>query len=591
MSLDYFGPNTLNTDDERIVRSALLAGLWCWPHSGEPLSRALAVVPDGPPLLSPGDVLLIADAAASTSLLSFRPCRLGVDSFGDVEFTRDSHDAWANAVYAARHYMPLVWQPLRDEEKRILLGTRLFWQQREARDSWVGMVTGPSFGLSFVLSIASLLSGIPVPPEIAATGEVNHNGSVGSVGAIDNKIKAIHIWAPRVSTVLVSRDDRDRARHAARGTRLKIVSVSSTRSAVRRVFGQRINEEFSRAMTDSAGRRAVAARMMGMALGGDSKEPWGPVRRTAVRARQLCRDAGADDEEVWFAWVAAIAGRHYNNRSIMPLLRPKRLERLEEKFRLGILAQGAQSAADTGSPDPVRFADLLQQFADVRNPLPHHLGLRGARARILAVIGRTHDAMTIQRDVARAFVDVGEVKSASRNLCEWYRLAGALNIPSQFDEAAALDRQMDDLGRRDPQSSAFIDLNRGRAAVHLGDFGAENEALLRSVFERPRLERYVQLSAARWLIQLLDRTNRSADAERIVGQIQADAAGGPYRDDGGRYRSLVRLDRAVREGDQAAAGQNVDELRRYEPGLVRLLSASDGEPSFIPEYIARFFPY
>ena len=49
---------------------------------------------------------------------------------------------------------------------------------------------GPSAGITLTTALASLLSGIPVPPDTAMTGEVSLQGDIGPIGGLPEKLLA-----------------------------------------------------------------------------------------------------------------------------------------------------------------------------------------------------------------------------------------------------------------------------------------------------------------------------------------------------------------------------------------------------------------
>jgi len=66
---------------------------------------------------------------------------------------------------------------------------------------------GPSAGITLTTALASLLTGIPVPPEVAMTGEVSLQGDVNPIGGLPEKLMAAQ--RAGVKRVFIPRDNLD----------------------------------------------------------------------------------------------------------------------------------------------------------------------------------------------------------------------------------------------------------------------------------------------------------------------------------------------------------------------------------------------
>ena len=86
---------------------------------------------------------------------------------------------------------------------------------------------GPSAGITMTTAIASLVTGIPVPPNIAMTGEVSLEGAVSAIGGLPEKLMAAE--RAGVQKVFIPKENIDDLRGVAAEVRdrLEIIPVES----------------------------------------------------------------------------------------------------------------------------------------------------------------------------------------------------------------------------------------------------------------------------------------------------------------------------------------------------------------------------
>lgn len=86
---------------------------------------------------------------------------------------------------------------------------------------------GPSAGITMTTAIASLVTGIPVPPNIAMTGEVSLEGTVSAIGGLPEKLMAAE--RAGVQKVFIPKENIDDLRDVAAEVRdrLEIIPVES----------------------------------------------------------------------------------------------------------------------------------------------------------------------------------------------------------------------------------------------------------------------------------------------------------------------------------------------------------------------------
>ena len=84
---------------------------------------------------------------------------------------------------------------------------------------------GPSAGITMTTAIASLVTGIPVPPNVAMTGEVSLEGAVSAIGGLPEKLMAAE--RAGVRKVFIPKENVDDLRDVAKEVRdqLEIVPV------------------------------------------------------------------------------------------------------------------------------------------------------------------------------------------------------------------------------------------------------------------------------------------------------------------------------------------------------------------------------
>ena len=91
---------------------------------------------------------------------------------------------------------------------------------------------GPSAGITLTTALASLVTGIPVPPSVAMTGEVSLQGDVNPIGGLPEKLMAAQ--RSGVEKVFIPKDNVDDLKDVAAEVRdaLEIVPVSTVREVL-----------------------------------------------------------------------------------------------------------------------------------------------------------------------------------------------------------------------------------------------------------------------------------------------------------------------------------------------------------------------
>lgn len=96
---------------------------------------------------------------------------------------------------------------------------------------------GPSAGIALLSAMASLLSGLPISPKLAMTGEITLRGAVTPVGGIKEKILAAH--RAGITTLLLSRRNEKDLREVPESvlSQLQIIFVDTANDVLREALG------------------------------------------------------------------------------------------------------------------------------------------------------------------------------------------------------------------------------------------------------------------------------------------------------------------------------------------------------------------
>ena len=583
------------SQDER-VRAALARGTWCWPveGSGWAWRNAISFRADGPPVGRPGQALLVTTGESMTSLWCLD---LGGIDPANVEsgreFVQKAREAWNRCVDALPRSIFALWSSM-DSMRGLPL--RAFFldaradRQIEQFSGALGVLDGPSFGLSFALAMASRMLGVVVPESVAATGAVDALGRVSEVGQIARKVRAIQELAPRVRTLFVASDDLKEAQ-AANAGRLDIQPVDTLYQLLVKVFGEGTLERDFAGTTDPMRRKTVVEALFRLALG-DRRAvvDWSPVERAAVSAVTHWDLHGFLRFQAETA--AAIAARHERNGGIMPPFLSEWQARLPVSVRLDLVAQHVQQAADTGTPG-LRAAEELvtANLARGKDAFPGHLRILGSWSRLLWVTGRPADALERAREAVEGWLECMQAAQADRPLCVWMRLAGALgDVASMAAAEKALDAINRDLGTRQESTNEFVRLAWAIARFQLDgpiDSVLEAFAGLSPEGGRPN---HVSCSAMRWLALAHHRRGSGDLAAEMLARLDQ-----PLIDDESLARS-ARINRLLVDlelcPDQSRDGEHIRELKDLEPGVVGHLLRSAVSTGKEPgPYIVRFYPY
>jgi hypothetical protein len=591
----------LDRHERAKLARVLGAGPWCWPREDDPpaLERARAAAGrHDPPPPRPGTALLVAVDERSESLWWRDPAAPGRDAAeGIVGFGGEARRSWDLASPLVSRSVPVLWRSVAAAHARPPLARHLApLCRRGATAIPKAELDGPSFGLSLFLALASEVLEVAADPAAAASATIDASGRLGPVDELPRKIRAVAKACPRIARFFVFHDQAAEARRAAdaAGRPIEIVPVRTVAEAVghalpglRAVLAARWREL-------STARRAEFARsFFRFALGPRAAVvDWEPV---AAAAEVMLEEPGRDlDDDTRRALDCArrIALRHAGNQGTPPIADEGWLARVPQPFRLDLVAQIVQQAADTARTDEeAAHAEALarRHLVPAIDAFEGHLRIQGALARLLAVTGRPEEALDLAAAAAGGWLERGHADEVSHPLCLWIRLAGDLVRPAAFEAALDTVEEARTLGSLGGAAAGYVRLARGRALIRLGR-PAEARPLLAAVAEDTTLPDHLHLSAGRWLARTREANGSGAPVGALQGSEPLPGARESVRR---RYRALLDLDRAVAAGNEPEAAGALDRLRALQPGIVGLLERAAGGRGGLERaaYVGWWFPY
>jgi len=490
--------------------------------------------------------------------------------------------SWQAAVLALPRSLPVLWRDLRGLAQQppvpVHLASHLAEPGIERRDR---VVDGGSFGLAFLLQLASRVLSLPLPPDVIASVAIDELGRTARVDGLYEKLDGIATLAPRISRVLVAASQHDEVRSS--GGRLQLVPVRTAAQALEVVFGDALGIRLAEAGSDDGRRRELVDAFFRLALvGRGAAVDWSPVERGA---RIALRDwPPAFDDRYRLQFAAGVAARHERNAGEIAVPGSAWLDAQPAPIRVGVLTHLVQQCADTGTPAPDQIEPyaLTQVPKDLGAAFVPQLQLAGALARLWAVTGRAADALDMQQRVARAFVATFEDVQVSFQLSEWFRLSGALGDADAFARGDAFLTKLEATGGLTVSGAPYVHLARARAIVELGQSDAATRDRLDALSRDLSVPAHVRWSACRWAARAWRQAGERTLAEERLTAMELERAKAPHA---ARYLLLAEFDAAQDAGRTPEAF--MDRLAALDPGpLTHLRAAHETDPD-----IVRFYPY
>lgn len=549
----------------------LRAGPWCWPEQSSLASRAREIA--GPkPVLKPGDAPLLSLSDLHVELSALRTRALPDVVINVMTFAHQAKLEWREAAVALPKVLPIVWQSVADARSAEVWAERVTYLCRRGasckpREEQV--LEGRSFGLAFLLSLASRVFDEAIPPNLAASAQISPDGSVERVDGIAAKVSLLRADAPAITKFLVATDNAEEARRAAYGCGLEIIPVASGKDAIAAAFGRDLENRLIDPAADMSRQLDVTEAFFRLALNGRPQiVDWAPVERGAARA--LTHWRGVKPEYRWrLALARAAAARHERNDGQLHMPRRQWLKSLSAPRRMRVLAQLVEHSAETGRPRPTRVEALANPYlGKVHEAFVPHLELRAAVARLYSVTRRLPKALEFAREATEGLIEREAHAAVLVPLADWFRIAGILGDARETTRAAKLLYRTELLFSPSREAIGPVELSQARAQVLLDD-GANALATLRALSNDHEVFTQVRRSAMRWLARVLDESGDTTEADSILAKLEERGAGSTAEAATARkFAALVRLDRALRDDDTAGAQLETSVLAEEDPGLI-----------------------
>ncbi|OJT25040.1 hypothetical protein BO221_11700 [Archangium sp. Cb G35] len=442
---------------------------------------------------------------------------------------------------------------------------------------------GPSYGLSMLLAVASLLMDEPLPSDFVASATVDVTGGLGPVEGLEDKLFILAGSGLGLKRLLVGQSQVTRAREllAELGSPVKVQGACSASEVFQELFGEHY-QTLSERLNQPEQLRRAARKLFHLAL--DARSPildWESVERGATRVlERLMPDAPAFME----AQTARQVARRHSHKSA-PLDWPPDglLSQLPRPIRDKLIAQVVQAANDEGAANLEEIverarASLPPSVLDCYEP---QLILRGAIGRALVSLRRHEDARVFLLETVEAWRELGQFEESSHALCELLRVIGILGEPTRQEAVLSLVEQFRASPRLDSGSRAFLHLALGRAYVLVGRPQHALTFLEDGEVSWSATREHVQYCRHRWRARALAVLGRAHEAQETRQEL--------YRAE--RYPSALfaRLDEILETG-----GNPIPVLERIlekeRAPIVRLLTGLD-DPLLRAERLSREYPY
>lgn len=574
------------------IALVLAQGPWCWPREGDALTRAREIAGGDCPRGMPGDTLMAAIGDSGPSLWALHLGREGDGRSGEASFGSRARRAWMDASAALPRSVPVLWDSVSRLGALPMAAFRLAGLPREGKvDTPESVLDGASFGVSFLLAMASWVFRRPLPDELAASAALDPTGEVRPVDGLEDKIRILRERAPCVRRILVASVQTAEARSFA-GPELEVEAVRSAGEALDRAFGTELSSLLIVEGSDPKRRAELVRSFFRLAIAGrGAVVDWTPVYEAArIAAAHWGPLNTAETSELSFARM--VAARH-EGRSVQELMPGAAwLASLPAPVRVDVVAHLVQQSADAGYPGAQEALELARShLVRGKEAFPPHLRLLGARGRLLASLGRLDEAMDAQREAAFGWWDRMELAESSYPVSEWLRLCGARRAAAAFEEADNLVQRITSLEPESGLGSPYVRLSRCRALVQLGR-GAEAEEALQALFSDASQPAHVVGAAGRWLARSFDARAEAARATEVRAGLRKMAEAQSKAGAFDRAIALADLDQALMIGSFSEASIAIERLREREPGLTSsLLASAPHDETPVGRWIADVFPY
>ncbi len=541
----------------------LKMGEWFWPREDQPDAYAFALSKHTKPTPRPGEVPLVTiteQGAASIWHLVADTRRDGL-----TPFHPNALRAWQSAIAAIPRSVPLLWTQIKT--------------QRELQAAYVGGITAPmldgdSFGVAFALAAFSSAINKPVPAKFVPSATVDNRGNLGPVLGLEAKIKICLDHAPSVREFIVAKAQEHEAEDIAYGKDIKIVAFSTLGEVLEHVY-----PGLEDILIQAPGKTALTENIFRLAIGRRDKVTyWQPIAHAAKAALESWQDISDNEDMTQKLRLAeAISFRHDGNRGSLQMPPQTWIESLPQPIRLDVVAHIVQNAADCGAPSPADAQKLAESFLkDNReaNAFPEHLRILGALGRLRYAMGEPREALNLQMEAIRGWLDRWEFDEISYPLSVAYVYAGALRDESAFAALDGFEVEWRMRAGARPMGDEFVQVNRARAEVQLHRFDEAAKQLSWFEDRNAHVTDHLRDSGLFWLSRAL--SNQPERAEALRNQISPKSM-------------TAIIDRLHRKVNVEA---DIEELKSQQ-FIARALSERSGltDANELAVHLVEFFPY
>ncbi|MCO4761615.1 MAG: hypothetical protein KC502_08940 [Myxococcales bacterium] len=503
-----------------------------------------------PAELVPGQVLLVG---VSADLSTVDLCSLGgprLDATAEMVMSPTVLATRDSAIVAAQRTAPLRIRPLARMPEAAPIRV---WTESVSEETTVDASTvrtaldGRSFGLALYLRCASFAANVPLAVDVVALASIDEQGRLAGVDGLAAKLAAVARCCPRIETVFVAREQVKAAEDILHklDSQIGVATAHSAAALLPTALAVDPRKAIS-ALSDGECRRVVSA-LFQLALDGHGVvSHWAGIAVAAAAAAEIWGPALSAELRGKLLFAASVASRHHSD-GVRPLPPFEWTSGLPQFLRHQVLAHYIQDSTDRGSEWATGLEDEIASIcAPGTDPTPAECRVMGAWARWLSVTGKPAAAMALQQRAARQWLRLMQPEQASHPLCEWMRLAGALQDHAAAAEAIACLADFEVAGGLTAANLRYLRLSRAVMGLRLaGD--ASNRAAhlleLQALVNDATCPPHVALSAARW------RMIYGAPSLRDAARATLSAG----RDSLEKHRRLFSALAETQPGDDSAA--------------------------------------
>ena len=373
-------------------------------------------------------------------------------------------DTWRQAQAVARRFAPAILADGRDEALPCL-----------RTDANVTLVSGPSYGLSFVLLGVSALIDQSVPSDVVATAIVDDHGGLQRVDGLRAKIAALVDETEGVHRLFVAQVQEDEAKATVKdlgcADRVHIHGCRDVRAVCDAVFEGFWDALGLRWQADLDGAAEVARRLLvTMVRSGAGFVALDACVRMARALEGVLEREGRP--EAWYAQTAGRLAERYQGVTPDPIVVPPSIQ-LHPVLRLELMAHQIQACTERCDQREAEgwLARLeASDLAPICEADEKELRVYGALARLRASWGELEPALRDLLAIADAWIALDMPKEVSHAACEALRIAALLGDDAAYQRA---DRALDVCySVANAVSRAYIAMSRARGASLRGADGA-----------------------------------------------------------------------------------------------------------------------